>query len=36
MRRKGELMLPVASRAARANRVFRTDKDHPYGKHGFD
>jgi len=36
MRREGDLMLPVALRAARANRVFRTDKRHPSGKRGFD
>jgi len=29
-------MQPVLLRAARANRVFRTDKRHPYGKRGFD
>jgi len=23
-------------RAARANPVFRTDKKHPYGKHGYE
>jgi hypothetical protein len=26
----------VELRAARANRVFRADKKHPYGKRGFD
>jgi hypothetical protein len=28
-------MAPVVLRAARANRVFDTDKEHPYRKHGF-
>jgi hypothetical protein len=28
-------MLGVGLRAARANRVFGTDKKHPYQKHGY-
>jgi hypothetical protein len=28
-------MQPVLLRAARANRAFRTDKKHPYGKRGY-
>jgi len=33
---EARVMCPTNLRASPANRVFRTDKKHPYGKRGFD
>jgi hypothetical protein len=34
--KKSTVSQPTAAlRAARANRIFRTDRKHPHGKHGY-